>query len=51
VAAICKPIEKHFDHRIARHCGRGFELLAHEGGSLIARVNLPAPESAAAADK
>jgi two-component system osmolarity sensor histidine kinase EnvZ len=37
--------------RIARHHGGSFELLAREGGGLIARVILPARESVAAPDK
>ncbi len=37
--------------RIARHHGGSLELLAREGGGLIARVSLPAQESAAAPDK
>ena len=36
--------------RIARHHGGKFELLAREGGGLIARVSLPLLGSAAAAD-
>jgi two-component system osmolarity sensor histidine kinase EnvZ len=37
--------------RIARHHGGSFELLAREGGGLIARVSLPTQESAATSDK
>jgi two-component system osmolarity sensor histidine kinase EnvZ len=37
--------------RIARHHGGSLELLAREGGGLIARVILPLRESAAAPDK
>ncbi len=37
--------------RIARHHGGSFELLAREGGGLIARVSLPAQESAALPDR
>ncbi|MFH1044223.1 MAG: ATP-binding protein [Pseudomonadota bacterium] len=37
--------------RIARHHGGSLELLARAGGGLVARVSLPAPESAAAPDK
>lgn len=37
--------------RIARHHGGRLELLAREGGGLVARVSLPAQESAATPDK
>ena len=37
--------------RIARHHGGSFELLAREGGGLIARVSLPAQEKHAAPDQ
>jgi two-component system osmolarity sensor histidine kinase EnvZ len=37
--------------RIARHHGGSFELLAREGGGLIARVSLPLQEGTTAADK
>jgi two-component system osmolarity sensor histidine kinase EnvZ len=37
--------------RIARHHGGSLELLAREGGGLLARVTLPLQENAAAADK
>ncbi len=37
--------------RIARHHGGSLELLAREGGGLIARVSLPLLESAAAPDR
>jgi hypothetical protein len=37
--------------RIARHHRGSFQLLAREGGGLIARVSLPLQEGAASPDK
>jgi hypothetical protein len=50
VVTIYEQNSKNLD-RIARHHGGSFDLLPRQGCGLIARVSLPAQESAASPDK